>query len=162
MPAITSIFAGLSRSTDDSKTSPRRKRPGAKRHLFWIEDDQPLSLKAGEQFSILVRRSSDPAPGEYARISLYYREEAVAAAAADGTTPAPTPPAHNFHQANPNQLLAPQTAQDWFGNRRVTFCPLEIVGSGVYTVRVDVMKSRGGPSRDKEVDRLYSQEICVA
>ncbi|KAI1136037.1 hypothetical protein F5Y05DRAFT_415634 [Hypoxylon sp. FL0543] len=110
---------------------------------FWISDNKPMDLSyRGAKLSMTVKRSSDPAPRDYARIWLYHWVAELARFA---------PAAH--------QQLVGTVIQHWNGSRSVDFNGLQLWAEGQFRIRVDIMRYNGGTGQDIIIQTLFSEDI---
>ncbi|KAI1413206.1 hypothetical protein F5Y13DRAFT_189569 [Hypoxylon sp. FL1857] len=138
----TSSRGSTSRSRHQYATRATSSRMLTQGPEFWISDDKTMHVGETQEFSIKVKRSSDPAPRDYARIWLYQRVVGL-------TKFAPAPP----------MKLYGTVIQHWNSSRSVKFHDLALLDDGVFRVRVDIMQYNGGADRDIVVQTLFSQDI---
>ncbi|KAI0837142.1 hypothetical protein F5Y06DRAFT_297928 [Hypoxylon sp. FL0890] len=145
--ANTSTVGSSSRDITSKSTHPSPGRTISPRRPsqepeFWISDDKPMQLGEVQEFSITVKRTSDPAPKDYTRIWLY---EWVAGL-------------DKFAPTHPQKLWG-TVMQPWNGGRSVKFDDLALLSDGLFRVRVDIMQYNGGAGKDIIVQTLFSENI---
>ncbi|KAI2469760.1 hypothetical protein F4781DRAFT_442302 [Annulohypoxylon bovei var. microspora] len=112
---------------------------------FWIYDNHRKNLEGNQEFTITVkRRSQQSDDGDYVRIQLLeWCTQHMPA---------------QFAPTRPTKLVGSVTKR-WYGNMSITFDDLAVACPGLYRLRVEVMRYRGGYGRDAVLETLISNDL---
>ncbi|OTA68832.1 hypothetical protein K449DRAFT_429722 [Hypoxylon sp. EC38] len=137
-----SAQSSTSRSTHQSSTTATSSRMARQEPEFWISDDQPMQITDTQEFSIELKRTSEPGSRDYVRIWVY-----------DWASGSGEFMPHLTAFWGPN-------IRYWNHSRSIHLRKLKLLYDGIYRIQFEIKRHRW-IGDDTVVQTLFTQNIHV-